>query len=94
MGEILVAILKWTFRIAFIIAVAIGAGVLVSVIVNYLIVGYNQSVLADIFALVQIWLPFNLNIVLLWITVSASAFIIYKLAALSYVLLNTFVGKN
>jgi len=94
MGEIVVAILKWTFRIAFIIAVAIGLSVLISVIINYLIIGYNQSVVADIFAIIQIWLPFNLNIVLLWVTVSASAFIVYKLSALSYVLLNTFVGKN
>lgn len=94
MGEIVVAILKWTFRIAFIVAVAIGASTLIALIINYLIVGYNQSVLADIFAIIQIWLPFNLNIVLLWVTVSASAFIIYKLAVLSYVLLNTFVGKN
>ena len=94
MGEVAVAVLKWTFRAAFIIAVAIGLGVFISVIVNSLIVGYNLSVLADIFALIQIWLPFNLNIVLLWLTVSASAFIVYKLAALSYVLLNTFVGKN
>lgn len=94
MGEVAIAVLKWTFRVAFLIAVAIAVGALVAIVTNYLIVGFSTTVLADIFALVQIWLPFNLNILLLWLTLAASAWIAYKLAVTSYVLLNTFLGKN
>lgn len=94
MGEIAVLLLKWTFRLAFLIALALGLTAMIALIVNYMVVGYNQSVLGDIFSLIQIWLPFNLNIVLLWLTLAASAFVIYKLASLSYVLLNTFIGKG
>jgi len=94
MGEVAIQIAKWTFRSAFIIGVLLSVIALVSIISTYIIAGYNTSVLSDIFALVQVWLPFNLNIILIWLTVSATAYIAYKTAILSYVLLNTFIGKN
>lgn len=94
MGEIAINLLKWTFRIAFIGAVVLAIIAILSIITNYLIIGFNQSVLADIFSLIQIWLPFNLNIVLLWITIAGTAYLAYKTAIMSYVLLNTFLGKN
>jgi len=94
MGEIAVAIVKWTFRITFIIGVLIGIISLISVITTYMIVGFNTTVLSDIFGIIQIWLPFNLNIVLVWLSITATAYITYRLAIMSFTLLNTFVGKN
>lgn len=93
MGEIAITIIKWTFRGAFIIAVAIAIASLLSIIGNYLIIGFNTSVLADIFALIQIWLPFNLNILLIWVAVASTAYLTYRLAIIANVLLNSFIGK-
>jgi len=94
MGDIPITLLKWTFRTAFIVGVVLAVISLISIITNYMIIGFNQSVLADIFAVIQIWLPFNLNIVLLWLTIAASAYIAYRFAIMSYTLLNTLVGKQ
>lgn len=94
MGEVAIALVKWTFRTAFIAGVILALLTIFSLIASYLIAGYSSSVLADIFALVQIWLPFNINIILLWISVSATAYFSYRIAIMSYTLLNTFVGKN
>lgn len=94
MGEIIVAVLKWTFRATFVMAVVITVGALLSIVLSYMIIGFNMSVLADIFAIIQIWLPFNLNIVLLWLATASTAYLAFRIGMVSFVLFNTFIGKN
>ena len=93
MGDVAIQVAKWALRVTFFIAVILSIIVLVGVITSYMVIGFNTSVLGEIFAVIQIWLPFNLNILLIWLAVTATAYIAYRLAMMSYNLLNSFLGK-
>jgi len=94
MGEIAVTLAKWFLKLAFFIAVILSVMVLVGVITSYLVVGFSVPVLHDLFALIQIWLPFNLNVLLIWITLSASAYVAYRLAIMTYNMFNSYLGTK
>jgi len=93
MGEVVITVAKWALKIAFFSAVILALIVIFGLITSYMVVGFNQSVLGDIFGIIQIWLPFNLNILLIWLALSATAYFAYRLATMAYNLLNSWIGK-
>lgn len=54
----------------------------------------NISVISDIGAIIQIWLPFNLNNMFNWITNAASLVIIYYIYLFGINILNKVIGRN
>lgn len=94
MGEVVLQVARWTAKLAFWLSVVGSVLIIFGVIFNYMIVGFNMSVLGDIFAMIQIWLPFNLNILLGWLTLAATGYIAYRFAILAYNMIDSFLGRN
>lgn len=85
-------ILKWAIRLTF---VAGGAFALAAILIyasSLILVSLNAGVLADLFAIIQIWLPFNLNVMLTWLMIATTLLILYKLAVMAITWINRFVG--
>lgn len=93
MGEVALAVARWTIKASFFTAVVLAVIVISGIMIAYLVIGFNTSVLADIFALIQIWLPFNLNILLVWLGVIATAYFAYRLSLMAYNMVNAYIGK-
>lgn len=94
MGEVVITVAKWILKFAYFTAVLLSFMVIISLITTWLVVGFNMGVLSDIFALVQLWLPFNLNILLAWIGVTVSAYVTYRVLVMSFNMLNAWLGKS
>lgn len=94
MGELVVFIIKWVVRVAFVMAGVFAFIVVVNLATSLIFVALNQNVLSDLFALIQMWLPFNLSVLLAWLTTASIAFITYKLAVMSLSWLNRILGQS
>lgn len=93
MGEVVIAVAKWTFKATFFLTLVVALMVVFGIMSSYLVVAYNTSVLNDLFGLIQIWLPFNLNVLLIWIVLSSSAYIAYRIAHMMYEIVSNYIGK-
>lgn len=93
MGEILIAVLKWSIRIAFVLSGIFAFIIILNLSISLIFVTLNQSVLGDLFAIIQLWLPFNLNVLLAWLLAASTAYISYKLAVMSISWVNRVIGK-
>ena len=89
----LVTILKWVLSLAFVMALVLATLVLLGIVISYMVIGFSTTILGEIFALIQIWLPFNLNLLLIWLTIAGTAYIAYRLSLMSYSLINSYLGK-
>lgn len=92
MGEIVIQVLKWTFRVTFILAGIFAFVVVLNLATSMIFVSLNQNALSDVFAMIQIWLPFNLNVVLVWLIAASTAYITYKLSIMAITWLNRLLG--
>lgn len=93
MGEVIINIVKWAVKLSFWgIVVALWIAIM-SQIVVYILTPMNGGLLSDIFAIVQIWSPFNVNSVIAWLVISASAYITYRIAIIGYNFINNFVSN-
>lgn len=93
MATAALVLLKWTISLAFVIAAIFAFIVLLNLGLSMTLVTLNQNVLSDIFALVQMYLPFNLSVLLLWVVSASVAFISYKLAVMSIAWINRVMAK-
>lgn len=96
MGEgvgAVIQVAKWSLKITFIMACILAVLVIIGVITTYFVVVLNATLLGEIFGVVQIWLPFNLNIILIWMAVAGTAYLGYRLAMMAYNLLNSWLGR-
>lgn len=93
MGELIVNIIKWTIRIALVITIITAVLVLMTYIITLLNITTSNTVISDIHAIIQIWLPFNLSVVLTWAVTAGTAYITYRLAIYTMTVINLFIGK-
>lgn len=96
MGEIAqlaVTAFKWGLRIHFAVMVISLLLLILSYIFFAFKTAYNVTVLAEIMALIQIWLPFNLGVVIAWITSVAGAIVAYRVNMWGYTWITSIVGK-
>lgn len=84
-------ILKVIVKISFIIPVFWGLVSLVTSAMLMVYVSIDSGVLNDIFALVQLWLPFDLNVVLVWIGLSVTGYMSYAISVMMLNILNTWL---
>lgn len=87
-------ILKVVVKISFIIPVFWGLVSLVTSALLMIYVSIDSGVLNDIFALVQLWLPFNLNTILVWIGLTVSGYFTYAISVMMMNLLNTWLNTR
>lgn len=84
--QIAIVVLKWVFRIGFILAGITALIGLLTLAYGMITVAINFSVLGDLLSLIQLWLPFNLNAVFGWLGTATVTYVAYRLsvAAINY----------
>lgn len=91
MGEIAVTVAKWALKISFFSSIAIALMILFGVLTSYLVAGFSLPVLTDVFAFVQVWLPFNLNVILIWLGLAATAYLIFRLSLMTFNIIDAYL---
>lgn len=92
MGEVVIKIAKWALTLAFIITISVAVLALMAIIASYMIIGFNMNVLTDIMSLIQMWLPFNLNVIMAWIAIAGTAYLAYLLSLKAFLLINAYLN--
>lgn len=83
-GDIIVFIFKMSIRVIFLFMVIAAFLVFMSLLMTLLYTTLNVNVLSDLFTLLQMWLPFNLEVLLTWFSVAVFGFLYFKLLQFSY----------
>lgn len=83
-GDIIVFIFKMSIRVIFLFIVIAAFLVFMSLLMTLLYTSLNVNVLSDLFTLLQMWLPFNLEVLLTWFSVAVFGFLYFKLLQFSY----------
>lgn len=78
-GQSIIMILKVAFRTSFVVGAVVAFLAVFGLGVSTLAVALNAGILADLISLVQIWLPFNLVPILVWLVTVALAYLYYRL---------------
>jgi len=92
MGDWALTVFKWALRLSTIMALIVAVILCITVLNTYLLEGVQQNVLNEILTLVQMWLPFDLNVVFTWIWTIMAAYSAYHLAKLANSILNSIIG--
>lgn len=87
----LMGIVRQTVKIGFVLSMIFAFVMILNMIISALAIGLNHNALADIFAIIQMWLPFNLNVVLLWLITASTLYIGYRLTVVALHYLDTMV---
>jgi len=90
----MVAIVKWAVRIGIILSVVFAFIVLWNFIYSTITVSTNQNVVSDLLAIIQMWAPFDIDVLFAWVFTSAVIYITYRVTMWTAGLLNKFVGEG
>lgn len=69
-------------------------GTLLSLIIQVLYIGINTSALMDVVALIQMWLPFNLGTIIVWLMSIASAYFAYIMCVKTLNIINSWIQAD
>ena len=78
------------FKTGSITLIGIALMLLMNFIYSALSITINASVLGDLIAILQLWSPFNVGIIITWLITVAGLYLTYRLALLSLELLNKY----
>lgn len=92
MSDAFVSIFKWSIRLTFISASLFIFLNMLSLAILLLNTSIDTTALADVFALVQIWLPFNLGSFITWVLAGIGLTLSYKLWRRAYAFINDIIG--
>lgn len=90
--DMAMSFLKMGIRLLIVGASVFAFLAFMGIVISYIAIGINLTVLTDVFSMVQMWLPFDLNVILLWITTSCTAYILYRLSRIAIDYVNAVVG--
>ena len=93
MNTALIQPLKWGLRLSFVLSMVLLFIVILNIIISFVTITLNGGVLLDLLYLIQVWLPFNLNPLLVWISTTVTAFIAYRLSIIAYNFLNNVIAE-
>lgn len=94
MTEGIRGILSWAIKLAFVMAGVFAFIVVLNMGASLLRVALNGNIVSDILAMIQMWMPFNLNSLLAWITTSVTIYFTYRLTVAAIIWLERFLGAN
>lgn len=80
MIEAIIKVIKWSAVVAFFAGSILSFVSLMVFIVGLLATTLSTSVIGDILAIVQIWLPFNLMTLLGWVMTATGLYLTYKIS--------------
>lgn len=93
MAEAGVEIIRWVVKIGFFTFMIFTWTTLTGIIVAFLMRPIESTILKDIASMVQMWAPFHVDSVVAWVTVTIVAYIIYRLALITYNFVGSFIGN-
>ena len=79
----------WGIKIALALSLAFAFIAFLTIGISLMNVVVNSTILADIYIIVQAWLPFNLNVVLTWLFTASTGLVAYRLAVWALNVMNT-----
>jgi len=94
MGELATQVVKWLVRLSIIVALILAFIILYNFVYSLISVTTNNAVIADITALVQMWLPFNLNVLMTWVITASILYLTYRVVLFGSGFANKFIGTN
>lgn len=94
MGDLVTSIIRWTLSIPFLLSSIFAFIILWNFALSVVQITINQSVIGDLFALVQVWLPFNLSSVFTWFTTVVIIYITYRVSIFALEWIHRFIGNN
>lgn len=80
MGEVAVSLFKSIVKVGAVMAVIGGFLSILTLAVSGVIVALNQSVVNDLLILTQIWLPFNIAPIFLWLGTAVTMYLSYRVS--------------
>jgi len=94
MGEIAINVVKWAAKIGFWSATVLAFIAVLNFIISGTQTVANQSVIGELIGIVQMWLPFNLNVVFAWLITAGGLFMTYKIARFAMHFGMRFINNN
>lgn len=91
MGEVAVQVLKILVRIGIILTMSMMAVSLVILAYSGIQAVLNAGALGDIFAFIQMWLPFDLNVMMTFLVTASIIYMTYLLAQFTYGMIERFI---
>lgn len=88
MGEIGVSAFKWSIKLTYALASVVFLIVFIALAVSAIGVALNGSMVLDLMYFIQMWLPFNLNPLFVWLFTSVTAFFSFRLSMIGFNILN------
>lgn len=92
MGEIAAAVVRWTIRIGTVFFLVLAFVLVYNLFESTIAVSINNSVLAELMAMVQIWLPFNLGQIFNFLMTATSLILMYYLYRIAINMINKLVS--
>lgn len=92
--NIIYQVLRWTTKLTFWSAMVFMFITMLNLILSSLAITFQVTVLHDLFAILQIWLPFNLSALLAWFVTASMAYFAYKMARVANSLLDNWFGTK
>lgn len=89
--NVITIILKWGVTLSFFVIMIFSFVSIVNIVTNVIAIGINGSVIGDLGALIQIWLPFDLVSWFNWIMMVSSLIVVYYLGSYAYRALNGYL---
>lgn len=81
--QVAAQVAKWTFRFGFVMAGITAFIILLNIAFSMVFAALNFGVVGDILHMIQLWLPFNLNVLIVWILTTSVAYVSYRLAVIA-----------
>lgn len=92
MGELTLGLVRWLIKFGPWIGAVLAFFIVMNMGLSMILVGFNAGAFSDVYAIVSMWLPFNLNELFMWVTTASSAYILYRLAWVTVIWINRVLG--
>lgn len=91
-GEMIALFAKMAFRAGVIIAGLTAFIALLGFALSFIAVSLNASVVGDLMALIQMWLPFNLGPLMAWLVTASVLYVSYRLTVVAVNYMSRFIS--
>jgi uncharacterized paraquat-inducible protein A len=80
-------------KVAFISISVFAFIAVMTLLLSAIFIAINYSVLGDIHSLIQMWLPFNLGVIVLWIFTASASYLTYRLSLVAISYINAWLNR-
>jgi len=93
-ADVLFRILNLTIKIGFWASVVLTFVVILTLILSGVVISLSNTIVIDLFYITQLWLPFNLNVIFVWILTLVVAYFAYRVAMWAFIFVGELLRNN